>query len=384
VSRVPRSPVDPDNPQSIAQQQRDVIETIDNRIEFGEPLDPNDPNSAFMAGLAAGAGVTAHNGIRSNILGSWVELEITSRASLDYPFTCRHNLYQEQPDTYTAVPVAGEPNCRWIVMGWQHDGTQQTLWEDLRVNAGAIRPGGNSPTWGTVAANAPFNGNLNRWWFDWNAVHEDEVEFEAELPHNYKEGTNIECHVHWVPEAGAGANACVKWGLEYTWANQGSTFPATTTIYTDATDDSTQTVQAENLVVSRHYVSVFEVDGVGVHGDPAVIDGTEPKTMSSSIVCRLFRNTSHADDDYNDEAGLLHVDFHYQVDGPGSYGQYVKTADIELGWAGPVSVMYNSEDSAAVLANSIDLRFYASPFLDLSQGHPLKISLFFIKATRWL
>jgi hypothetical protein len=373
MGRVRRVGLDPARPESSVDQLNEVLFELDGKVSFGEPLNPNDHDSLVLAGNIVAS--PAHNGIRSNIEGSWVELEVNT---LDYPYDCNHNLYLEQPGGYPTEPVAGEPNCRWFVVGWQHDGTQRTLYEDLRVAASAVKPGAQTPTWETRGA-APFNGNLNRWWFSSHAVLEDEIEFEVQIPHNYKEGTNIEGHVHWVPEAAAAANECVKWGLEYTWANRGNTFPGSTLIYSNATDDTTQTLQAETLVASRHYVSEFTVD---VGDAPAVIDGTEPKTASSMLVCRLFRNSSDVDDDYGNEAALLEFDFHYEVDGPGSDGEHSKTADIELGWAGNVSVMYNSEDTALITANSIPLRFYASPFLEVSQNSPLKVTLFFIKATR--
>jgi hypothetical protein len=156
---------------------------------------------------------------------------------------------------------------------------------------------------------------LELWWFDDIAVaaNEHEVFFTAQLPHRYEEGSDISPHIHWVPKGNAGAaNRCVRWGLEYTWANPGVTFPAATIIYTDATDDSTQTIQGEQLVASRHYISAFSgISGTG-------------KVISSMLVCRLFRNSSHADDGYLQEAGLLEFDFHYAVNSMGSSAEYSK------------------------------------------------------------
>jgi hypothetical protein len=367
MSRVPRVPVQPDNPLSVAEQQREIIETLDNRVEFGEPLDPNDVTSVVLAG---GTGATAHNGIRSNILGSWVELEVEA---LDTAIACNHNLYLEQPGGYTTEPVAGSPNVRWFVVGWQHDGTKKTLWSVVSVPTSAAKAGATaSPLWGSVTAAAPFD-TIDIYWFQPNPVlaNEDRLFSTVQMPNDWKEGTDITAHVHWVAEQdAAGASQVVRWGMEYSWADMGDVFPASTTIYNDSTDFTTATVQSTQLVQNTHYVSEYS----------STISGTG-HTVGSSLAFRLFRNSSHAEDTYTDDAGLLEVAFHYQVDGWGSDAVVAKTADVEYEWC-PFNIMYNSADSAALTANSIPLRVYAAPGLDVSSSHKLKVTLFFIKATR--
>jgi hypothetical protein len=48
------------------------------------------------------------------------------------------------------------------------------------------------------------------------------------------------------------------------------------------------------------------------------------KNLSSMLVCRLYRDAtgSLATDDYSDDAGLLEIDFHYQIERPGSRDEY--------------------------------------------------------------
>lgn len=53
------------------------------------------------------------------------------------------------------------------------------------------------------------------------------------------------------------------------------------------------------------------------------LDGTGKK-ISSILICRIWRNSSNAADTYTDDAGLLSLDFHYQIDTVGSRAQYVK------------------------------------------------------------
>lgn len=42
------------------------------------------------------------------------------------------------------------------------------------------------------------------------------------------------------------------------------------------------------------------------------------------LVCGLFRNSSAGTDTYSGEAGLLEIDFHYQIDSDGSNEEYIK------------------------------------------------------------
>jgi hypothetical protein len=106
---VPQSVVDPDDPQAIVEHLYRVQRVVDGRLEFGSPQDPRDP-----AGTALATG-TAHNGTILNILGSWVELDVTSQ---DAPVACVHNL--DVP--VTSVSGVNQPNVRWLVFGWQHNG----------------------------------------------------------------------------------------------------------------------------------------------------------------------------------------------------------------------------------------------------------------------
>jgi hypothetical protein len=98
------------------------------------------------------------------------------------------------------------------------------------------------------------------------------------------------------------------------------------------------------------------------------------------LVCRLFRNSTDGHDTYTAlDAGLLEVDFHYEVDGFGSDTANIKTADVELEW-NPQSIRYQAGDT--ITANSIGLRAYAGPGLLVDNSHKLKVTLFFIKASR--
>jgi len=175
-----------------------------------------------------------------------------------------------------------------------------TVFDVLTVNANATKLAGKSDPGFDV-----FTGGLRTHFFD--PTIDEEVFFNVQLPHKWKEGTDIYPHVHWLPDASAGEPSVVRWGLEYIWVNLGVTAGAATTIYTNVS------APAENFVGYRHYLSPF-----------AAISGAG-KTISSMLVCRLFRNASNVADTFSADAGLLHFDFHIEIDSLGSDEEYVKT-----------------------------------------------------------
>lgn len=182
---------------------------------------------------------------------------------------------------------------------------EDLFWDDLRVPLTATRLGASrTPGWAQFKDNGAGSTGVYTNWFDKNT--EEEMFFEVELPNSYKEGTDIEAHVHWTPNAnGAGQ---VSWGLEYTWQNIAGTFGNTTIIYGDTP------LTGGSLVADLHYLTpIADISGTG-------------KTNSSMIVGRVFRDATGAGgtDDYADDAGLLEVDFHYQMDAPGSRTQFEK------------------------------------------------------------
>ena len=181
-----------------------------------------------------------------------------------------------------------------------------TYWDDLRVSGLSVtKQGGNDPDLAVFLTNG--SGSRGVWlnWFD--KTIEEEVFFNIQLPHAYKLGTDINAHVHWVPKA-TGSNF-VSWGLEYTWQNLNFVFGNTTIISGNQT-----TGAVTSPIVSSHYKTLMgTISGSG-------------KTLSSMLVCRLFRDAAGAlkTDNYDDDAGLLEIDFHYQIDRPGSREPFVK------------------------------------------------------------
>lgn len=165
-------------------------------------------------------------------------------------------------------------------------------WEDLRVPMTSTKLGGSKdPGFALFKDNGSASQGVFAYLFD--KTSEEELYFSVQLPHAWQAGTALEPHVHWCPiDTDAGT---VVWGLEYTWASMGAAFGVTTIIK--------NTAQAAGGVAYMHKLA-----------DLGSMSGTG-KDISSMIVCRIFRDV--ASDNYNNDAALLEVDFHYRTDTPG-------------------------------------------------------------------
>ncbi len=170
-------------------------------------------------------------------------------------------------------------------------------WDDMRVPVSALAPGA------TPADPIIYGpgGNVRIRGFDGNVTLES-MDFTAQLPHGYQEGTDIEAHVHWCATTNNAGN--VIWHLDYYWLNVNDAIPVLTTIDTGAV--------AASGVAWQHIYSEMHphLPGAG-------------KLISSMIMCRIWRDPTGADT-YPDDAGLLEIDFHFRADSVGSRQEAVK------------------------------------------------------------
>ena len=177
-----------------------------------------------------------------------------------------------------------------------------TVWDDLRVEP-TVRgtAGAKTPSFDNV-----FGGLYLYSFNDASAASEKEVFFNIQLPHTWKEGSTISPHVHWINETAGTAGHVVRWGLEYSKAVIGGTFSTTaTTIY------GTTIVGGGDITVANEHM-ITEIDDITMSGD----------TISTILICRLFRNSSNAADTYTGTAGLLSIDIHVEIDGMGSKDEF--------------------------------------------------------------
>jgi hypothetical protein len=126
--------------------------------------------------------------------------------------------------------------------------------------------------------------------------------FSAQMPHSYKEGSDIEFHIHITyPDNGAGNS---RWYFSYSWANIDGTFPAAS---------STTTTVVSPTTTDRHQMAILA---------PVILGAG--KTISSVLVCSIQRLGNAGEDTYANEIYLVSGDFHYRLDTMGSRTQLVK------------------------------------------------------------
>lgn len=170
----------------------------------------------------------------------------------------------------------------------------RVLWNDINMPASALRLGATAPD----AISILGAGGIEALGFDGNATTES-IHGAAEILHGYLEGSDIYFHVHWMPTTANAGN--VKWQLEYSWQNVNGTFSNPTII---------DVVDAVSGTAWDHQLAPFAlIDGAGM-------------TINSTVVFRLFRDPG--DDTYSDDAALIQVGIHYQIDVYGSRTQIIK------------------------------------------------------------
>ena len=122
--------------------------------------------------------------------------------------------------------------------------------------------------------------------------------------------------VHWIG-AVADTTANPRCGLEYIWADIGTDYGDTTTVYATGEKIGAGGATDANVTQFRHYINSFS----------AITPTTSQDGISSVLIGRLFRNSSDAGDTYNAagaKCGLLYIDAHYEIDSFGSSAEYTK------------------------------------------------------------
>lgn len=196
-------------------------------------------------------------------------------------------------------------------LGIEPDGTMVatgagTMWADLSIFPDATGKGTSSPLLTPIT----FAGSTlyNLW--DFTDATSKEVFFVVQLPHSYREGSDLLPHVHWMTYSGIADNTNkVQWRLDYSIATIGTVFPATTTLTGNQLVAGITTFAAnEHLITSL-----------------GTIVGTNLK-ISDILICRLSRDATsgNAADTFVGDAGLLSMDFHYEMDTNGSRDQFAK------------------------------------------------------------
>jgi hypothetical protein len=282
-----------------------------------------------------------------------LEINSTVKNTMADPIMCHHNLFTDDATAWDEEPVTGEPNVRWFIAGWEHDGFTRPFWDDQQVNLGTAKlAGASAPAWTAYKGSELLLFNKDQ---------DNKIFFTAQLSHKYTHETNLHFHVHMIPVDDVAQNEC-RWVFTYSWADINQDFPGETTTTVD------QTVVA--MSADRH--TYFTVDG-------AVSSASAENIVSGVLLCSLMRQGAHGNDDLDTDVYLAALDFHYQIDGPGSVNQTSKP-DLAFLQQSPVQAYFRTGDS--ITANDIQLRFAADPFMWVHNDHPLKVTLFFVKAVK--
>ncbi len=182
---------------------------------------------------------------------------------------------------------------------------QAAKWDDLRVVL-------DNGSYGATLDYLTGSSGPQIYYFR-NSAPTDMMSFTVQLPHNWKEGTTIYPHLHWLPKTTA-ASGNVEWNFDYTWANYDpitpEVFPAITT------NTVTATAPVGGFTARAHTITPLTTGNAG-------IDGTGKK-ISSILICRIWRKADNSADTYSYDAGVLFMDFHLQIDGWGSKTEFVK------------------------------------------------------------
>lgn len=175
------------------------------------------------------------------------------------------------------------------------------VWDDLRVT---MDKGSNAAILDYLSG-----GSGPQIWYFRNNAGVEAMSFTVQLPHSWKEGTAIYPHLHWTPKATGTGN--VEWNFEYTWVNYNSStpevFPAITT---------SVVLSSGPFTANTHLITPLTSGNAGI--------SASGKKISSILVCRIWRNSSNSNDTYAANAGLLFLDFHYELDTFGSRDEYAK------------------------------------------------------------
>lgn len=172
----------------------------------------------------------------------------------------------------------------------------QTRWDDLRAPATALKVGSTAP-----ASNTTFG------WLEFAHNADAFVFTHFQLPHAWREGSNISPHVHWCKTTAAAGE--VEWQLDYRWFNIGEVMDGDWTTLSSMTpavlDDDTQYQQALTAL--------------------GTISGDRHQ-VSDMLICKLTRlGTSYSGSNhYGAAAALLELDLHIQIDSLGSEQLYSK------------------------------------------------------------
>jgi len=162
------------------------------------------------------------------------------------------------------------------------------VWDDIRIETSNLRSGGTPPSY------AAMPDGIYGVRFDDASV--EEVYGNFELPHGYKENSNLEVHIHWMPSTNNTGNSNVQ--FLYNCAGMNGNFASTATTLSSFAKGSGD--------IQRHqYSQIGYINGAG-------------KKVSDMCKFTYKRNGTASDDTGTFDMWMFDIDIHYQIDKVGS------------------------------------------------------------------
>lgn len=162
------------------------------------------------------------------------------------------------------------------------------VWIDFNFGVGALTRGSAAPDLITIGSTG-----IETLGFD-GVNTTEEVSAVAELNHNWREGTILKPHVHWLATTNDAGN--VHWQLEYVIVQDGDVVGAGDTIEV--------TQAASGVAWTQQFASFPDIVATGY-------------TIGAQIFFRLFRDPTDADT-YGHDAAIATFGLHVQLDTMGS------------------------------------------------------------------
>lgn len=163
-----------------------------------------------------------------------------------------------------------------------------TYWDDLKVPLTQTRQG--------ATAKPDFDTTNVGFLFPQNDATEI-LYFITQLPHKYKQGTILKPHIHWQQSAAT----AVTWSLDYKLFLPNSAVPADFTTITGDTP-------------------VFDYDSGNLHQITPLDNIAGVAGVSALMIGKLSRN----DNTTTGDVLAFDLDFHLEIDSPGSREEYTK------------------------------------------------------------
>ena len=177
-------------------------------------------------------------------------------------------------------------------------GGSPLFWNDLVIPAQGINLSG------TPAPPTPDTALLGDGCLLFSNTVENNVAVQFQMPHDWCEGTDIHLHMHWCKTTAD--TGTVLWDAKWSVAKVGTVFPAMSAY-------ATASVEVANAdTADLHAIS--EWAAISMTGN----------TLSTIVKVVMRRDATNGSDTYDQNAKLLGIDVHYQIDAPGSLQELLK------------------------------------------------------------